>query len=208
MRKDNVRFLIPVIFASFKTQSCLIGQNYTQGAMKKFFLSSLLLPLFTFAQNQHPNEEISRKLDLILNKIASLEKRVSNLESDNKEVKQEVKVVAQTAEEAKKSIKAIPQEPEEKKSFLQNLGSQLKTQQTLDSGPWTQKSSWTEIRKNLSPIQVRKILGTPTKIKKSINPRIDQIYLYYGDLDADGEMEEGSVSFHRNRVMNFELPFN
>ena len=176
--------------------------------MNKFFLPSLLLPLFTFAQNQSSNEEISRKLDLILSKVASLEKRVSNLESDNKEVRQEVKVVAQSAEEAKKSIKAIPQEPEEKKSFLQNLGSQLKTQQTLDSGPWTQKSSWTEIRKNLSPIQVRKILGTPTKIKKSINPRIDQVYLYYGDLDADGETEEGSVSFHRNRVMNFESPFN
>jgi hypothetical protein len=46
------------------------------------------------------------------------------------------------------------------------------------------------------------------KIKKSINPRIDQVFLYYGDLDADGEMEEGSVSFHRNRVMNFESPFN
>ena len=89
--------------------------------MNKFFLPSLLLPLFTFAQNQPSNEEISRKLDLILSKVASLEKRVSNLESDNKEVRQEVKVVAQSAEEAKKSIKAIPQAPEEKKSFLQNL---------------------------------------------------------------------------------------
>jgi outer membrane murein-binding lipoprotein Lpp len=175
--------------------------------MKKFFLTSLLLPLFTFAQNQPSNEEISSKLDLILSKVASLEKRVSNLESDNKEVRQEVKVVAQSAEEAKKSIKAIPQVPEEKKSFLQNLGSQLKTQETLDSGAWTQKSSWTDIRKNLSPIQVRKLLGTPMKIKKSINPRIDQVFLYYGDLDADGKMEEGSVSFHRNRVMNYESPF-
>ena len=49
--------------------------------------------------------------------------------------------------------------------------------------------------------------GLPPKIKKSINPRIDQVYLYLGDLNADGEENEGSVTFYRDRVTSFISPF-
>ena len=35
----------------------------------------------------------------------------------------------------------------------------------------------------------------PTKIKNSLNPRIDQVYHYEGDLNADGTNEVGQVSF-------------
>ena len=162
---------------------------------------------FTWAQENQSFLVVEKKLDLILKKVTALEGRVSKLESSNIEVKQEVKEVAKSAEEAKKSIQSIPQAPEEKKSFLQNLGNQLKTQQTLESGPWTKASTWSGMRKNLSSLQVRKLLGNPTKIKKSINPRIDQLFIYSGDLDADGGEDQGFVSFYRNRVVNFESPF-
>jgi hypothetical protein len=165
-------------------------------------------PILAFAQAKISNYEISQKLDLILEKVAKLELRVVKLESSSVKVKQEVQEVAKSAAEAKQSLEAITQEPEEKKLFLQNLGNQLKTQQTLESGPWTQKSTWNEIRKNLSTLQVRKILGNPTKIKKSINPRIDQLFIYSGDLDADGENDQGSVSFYRNRLVDYKSPFN
>jgi len=175
--------------------------------MLKHLLTFSILPIFAFAQPQVTNEDISKKLDLILEKVADLELRVVKLESTSVEVKQEVQEVAKSAAEAKQSIQAIPQQPEEKKSFLQNLGNQLKTQQTLESGPWTQKSTWNEIRKNLSTLQVRKILGNPTKIKKSINPRVDQLFIYSGDLDADGENDQGIVSFYRNRLVDYQSPF-
>jgi outer membrane protein assembly factor BamE (lipoprotein component of BamABCDE complex) len=175
--------------------------------MLKHLLTFSILPFFAFAQAQTSNEDISQKLDLILQKMADLELRVVKLESSSVKVKQEVQEVAKSAAQARKSIQTIPQEPEEKKSFLQNLGNQLKTQQTLESGPWTQKSTWNEIRKNLSTLQVRKILGNPTKIKKSINPRVDQLFIYSGDLDADGENDQGIVSFYRYRLVDYQSPF-
>ena len=174
--------------------------------LKSIFLL-LAFPLLVFSQSQVTNDEISKKLDLILQKVSDLEQRVVKLESASVEVRQEVQDVAKSAEEAKKSIQSIPQEPEKKKSFLQSLGNQLKTQQTLESGPWTKASTWSGMRKNLSSLQVRKLLGNPTKIKKSINPRIDQIFIYSGDLDADGGEDQAIVNFYRNRVVNFESPF-
>ena len=177
--------------------------------MRKFFITIIIFvfPIVSYGQENTSIEDISKKLDLVLEKIENLEQRVSKLESSNAEVRKEVKQVAESAEEARKTVSNIPQNSEEKKSFLQKLGNQLKTQQTLESGPWTQKESWNQMRRNISAYQVRKILGTPSKIKKSINPRIDQVYLYLGDLNADGEDNEGSVTFYRDRVTSFISPF-
>ena len=177
--------------------------------MRKFFITITIsiFPIVNYGQENISIEDISKKLDLVLEKIEDLDQRVSKLESSNAEVRKEVKQVAESAEEARKTVSNIPQNSEEKKSFLQKLGNQLKTQQTLDSGPWTKKESWNQMRRNISAYQVRKILGTPSKIKKSINPRIDQVYLYLGDLNADGEENEGSVTFYRDRVTSFISPF-
>ena len=174
-----------------------------------FFLYFLITTIFLSQINAQDasNSILSKKLDLILQKIENLDERVTKLESSSIEVKKEVEEVAKSAEEAKKTISNIPNNTAEKKSFLQKLGNQLKTQQTLDSGPWTKKESWNQMRRNISAYQVRKILGTPSKIKKSINPRIDQVYLYLGDLNADGEENEGSVTFYRDRVTAFTTPF-
>ena len=176
--------------------------------MKVIIVKILLSTSILAAQNNVSNAELSKKLDLILQTVQDLDERVTKLESANVEVRKEVDQVAKSAEEAKKTSNSIPEVPEEKKSFLQKLGNQLKTQQTLDRGPWTKRESWREIRKNISAFQVRKILGNPTKIKKSINPRIDQTFQYIGDLNADGVMDKGTVSFHRDRVIDFESPFD
>jgi len=38
----------------------------------------------------------------------------------------------------------------------------------------------------MSNYEVRKVLGTPTRIKPSVKPNIEQVYIYTGDLTADG----------------------
>ena len=38
-------------------------------------------------------------------------------------------------------------------------------------------------------------------------PRIDQVYLYSGDLNADGKKEHGIVNFFRDRVVSYQSPF-
>ena len=67
----------------------------------KFLLSLSLLPVMLFSQDNVSNAELSRKLDLILGKLGGLEERVTKLETDNVEVKKEVKEVAKVRQRSK-----------------------------------------------------------------------------------------------------------
>ena len=165
-----------------------------------FIITPLSLLL---AEESVSNAELSRKLDIILGKVNSLEERVSILEGENLEVKKEIKEVAKSANE---SI-SIPEDQKEKSSFLENLRNQLRSDEAKSQGPWTRETTWKSMHRNLTAFQVRKLLGNPNKIKKSTNPRIDQVYLYMGDLDADGQEEVGTVNLLRDRVQSFESPF-
>ena len=162
-----------------------------------------------FAQNDVSNSDLSRKLDLILGKLGGLEERVTKLETDNAEVKKEVKEVAKSAKEAKTATEnlSIPKDEKEKESFFKRLKNEITAQEAKDSGPWAVKESWDQIRRNLTRVQVRRVLGNPHRVKLNINPRIDQVYHYDGDLDADGEEEKGIVNFYNDRVVSFESPF-
>ena len=179
--------------------------------MQKLLISLLcfILPVGLFAQESVSNAELSRKLDLILGKVGGLEERVGKLETDNKEVKKEVKQAAQSAREAKSATNSlqIPKDEKEKSSFFNNLKNQIYSQEARDSGPWAKKESWSGIRNNLTRFQVRKLLGDPHEVNQSLKPRIDQVYEYSGDLNADGEEEVGKVNFFRDRVVSFESPF-
>jgi outer membrane murein-binding lipoprotein Lpp len=179
--------------------------------MKMFSLSLLiLLSSSLMGEESVSNAELSRKLDLILGQVSGLEKRVSKLESENKAVKQEVKQVAQSAAEAKSATASlkIPVNEKEKASFYNQLKNEIYSQEAKDSGPWAKKESWSGIRNNLTRFQVRKALGDPHSIKLSLEPRIDQIYIYNGDLNADGKEEKGIVNFFRDRVVSFQPPSN
>jgi DNA mismatch repair ATPase MutS len=178
--------------------------------MHKLFFLSLILPFALNAQDNVSNADLSKKLDLILNKVGGLEQRVSRLESDNAEVKKEVKQVAKSAEEARTATEslAIPKGEKEKESFFNRLKNEISSQEAKDSGPWAKRASWDQIRKKLTRVQVRRILGNPHQVKININPRIDQVYLYEGDLNADGNEDTGIVNFYRDRVVSFTSPFS
>ena len=163
------------------------------------------------AQKAVSNADLARKLDLILLKVDSLEKRVDAIEG--KETKptsptpQPAPPVQAKQPKPVASPKAVPQDPDEKKSFFRKIKKELKIDEAQAAGPWTNPESWRQIRKNISSFQVRSTLGNPTQIKNSLNPRIEQIYRYEGDLDGDGVEDKGVVNFHRDRVVSFEPPF-
>ena len=175
----------------------------------KFLFCTLFSINFLSAQENVSNAELSRKLDLILGKLGGLEERVTKLETENVAVKKEVKEVAKSAKEAKTATEnlSIPKDEEEKKSFLNKLRIDLKSEEVKSRGAWTKKETWNEMRKNLTRFQVRKLLGNPNMIKGDLSPRIDQVYHYRGDLNADGEEESGSVNFYRDRVVSFTSPY-
>jgi len=162
-----------------------------------------------FADDSVSNADLNRKLDLILQKVNGLEERVSRLESDNVEVKKEVKEVVESAKEAKTVTQSlqIPQDEKEKKSFLNQLRFDLKSEEVKAKGAWSNPETWDMMKKNMTRFQVRKLLGNPNMIKGNLSPRIDQVYYYHGDLDADGKEEQAIVNFYRDRVLSFTPPF-
>ena len=154
------------------------------------------------------NAELGHKLDLILQKIDGLEQRVNKLENRDLQVKEELQKVSTMARTAKlDSALSVPQNEEEKKSFFSKLRLQLKSDEVKAKGAWTKKETWDQVNKNLSEFKIRKLLGNPNTIKSSLNPRIERVYHYQGDLNADGEEEIGQVNFFREKVVSFTSPF-
>ena len=154
------------------------------------------------------NAELGHKLDLVLQKIDGLEQRVNKLENRDLQVKEELKKVSTMARTAKlDSPLSVPQNEEEKKSFFSKLRLQLKSDEVKAKGAWTKKETWDQVNKNLSEFKIRKLLGNPNTIKSSLNPRIERVYHYQGDLNADGEEEIGQVNFFREKVVSFKSPF-
>ncbi len=170
-----------------------------------FFFSTILN-----AQDNVSNAELSKKLDLILGKLGGLEERVTKLETDNREVKKEIKEVAKSAKEAKTATEnlSIPKDEKEKKSYFNKLRIELESDYDREKGPWTQKDTWKQMKRNLTGHKVRMLLGNPSKIKRDLNPRIDQVYHYIGDLNADGTDENAKINFFRDRVVSFTSPFS
>ena len=170
-----------------------------------FFFSTILN-----AQDNVSNAELSKKLDLILGKLGGLEERVTKLETDNREIKKEIKEVAKSAKEAKTATEnlSIPKDEKEKKSFFNKLRIELESDYDREKGPWTQKDTWKQMKRNLTGHKVRMLLGNPSKIKRDLNPRIDQVYHYIGDLNADGTDENAKINFFRDRVVSFTSPFS
>ena len=183
--------------------------------MKNKFFASIILSCFAGAlsgQDAVSNADLSRKLDLILLKVDSLETRVNAIEGKNSKPTPPVPQPAHSVQPKQPAPvpapEVITQPPQEKNSFVQQIKKELKIDQAQAAGPWTNPESWRQIRRNISSFQVRNTLGNPTKIKNSLNPRIGQVYRYEGDLDGDGEEEKGVVNFHRDRVVSFESPFH
>ena len=153
----------------------------------------------------------STKTDLeLLQRIEALEKRMATLEKANSQTQQNLSLVEKKADDAKSASKSrivLPKDENEKKSFMSKLRIELKSEEAKSRGPWTKKETWTEMRRNLTEFKVRKLLGNPNQIKGSLNPRIERVYHYYGDIDADGFEEKGFVNFFKGKTVSFVTPF-
>ena len=146
----------------------------------------------------------------LLQRIEALEKRMATLEKANSQTQQNLSLVEKKADDAKSASESrisLPQNEKEKKSFMSKLRIELKSEEAKAKGPWTKKDTWDGMRRNLTEFKVRKLLGNPNSIKGSLNPRIERIYHYHGDIDADGIEEKGFVNFSNGKSVSFETPF-
>ena len=141
-------------------------------------------------------------------KIEGLEKRMSALEAENASLSSRVSELEKKERIEKKSDFAsiVPKNEIEKKKFFDTFRREIKSSEDQSRGPWTDAASWEKLRKRMSEYGVRQALGRPTRIKPSANPKIETIYFYIGDLNADGVDEEGYVNLKDKRVVSFKSP--
>ena len=141
-------------------------------------------------------------------RIEALEKRMSALEAENARLFSRLGELEKTERIEKKSdfSSIVPKNEIEKKKFFDTFRREIKSSEDQSRGPWTEPASWEKIRKRMSEYGVRQALGRPTRIKPSNNPKIETIYFYIGDLNADGVDEEGYVNLKDKRVISFKSP--
>jgi hypothetical protein len=91
--------------------------------MKSTIPLIFLLSTTLFSQENVSNADLSQEIGSYFRKLGGLEERVTKLESDNVEVKKEIKEVSKSAKEAKTATQnlSIPQDEKKKKSFFNKL---------------------------------------------------------------------------------------
>ena len=176
--------------------------------MHKYFFLIIFSSISVWGSDAVSNEELLAKIDFISTKVKLLEDRILSVEKQNDQLRKEIAKSTQTDDSKLTNLAQIlPSDPDQKKSFLDKLRFEINSNADKASGPWVNPENWKKIRKRMSYYEVRKVLGTPTRIKPSVKPNIEQIYYYSGDLNADGSEEEGTVNFSDKRVVSFESPF-
>lgn len=176
--------------------------------MHKYFFLIIFTSISVWGSDAVSNKELLVKIELISNRVKQLEQRIQSVEKENNQLRKEIVKSTQTNASKLTSVAQIlPSDPDQKKSFLDKLRFEINSNADKASGPWVNPENWKKMRKRMSYYEVRKVLGTPTRIKPSVKPNIEQIYYYSGDLNADGSQEEGTVNFSDKRVVSFESPF-
>jgi hypothetical protein len=176
--------------------------------MHKYFFLIIFSSISVWGSDAVSNKELLVKIELISNRVKQLERRIQSVEKENNQLRKEIVKSTQTDTSKLTSVAQIlPSDPDQKKSFLDKLRFEINSNADKASGPWVNPENWKKMRKRMSYYEVRKVLGTPTRIKPSVKPNIEQIYYYSGDLNADGSQEEGTVNFSDKRVVSFVSPF-
>ena len=176
--------------------------------MHKYFFLIIFSSISVWGSDAVSNKELLVKIELISNRVKQLEQRIQSVEKENNQLRKEIVKSTQTdASKLTDLAQILPSDPDQKKSFLDKLRFEINSNADKASGPWVNPENWEKMRKRMSYYEVRKVLGTPTRIKPSVKPNIEQIYYYSGDLNADGSQEEGTVNFSDKRVVSFESPF-
>lgn len=141
-------------------------------------------------------------------KFEAIEKRLAALEEENAQLKERISELEKggAKEIAKQLPGLIPEDETEKKAFFDRFRREFKSSQDQSLGPWTSPEPWTKIRKRMSEYSVREILGRPTRMRPSVKPYVEMVYLYTGDLNSDGVDEEGFVELKDKRVVSFKSP--
>ena len=189
-------FFIAMIITEFTSPQNLFHK--TAGNLKMSILAFIFLCSIS---------QLSAKEDTA-SQLEAIEKRLAALEKENAKLKERISELEKggAKEIAKQLPGLIPQDETEKKEFFDKFRREFKSSQDQARGPWTNPEPWTKIRKRMSEYSVRETLGRPTRMRPSVKPHVEVVYLYTGDLNSDGVDEEGYIELKDKRVVSFKSP--
>ena len=164
-------------------------------------LSILMLSSTSFAA-----DFAQATLDQVLAEIKSLNEKVSALEARLAKY-EEVSEVPNAVPQAADAYAASNPPPEgDKNKWYENLRIELRKAEVRANGDWVNPDAWDKLALKMKPEEVVAILGEPMDKKFSIRKDTDEILIYRGDLDGQGNTVKGEVRIYKGKVNKVLAP--
>jgi ABC-type multidrug transport system fused ATPase/permease subunit len=164
-------------------------------------LSILLLSSTLFAADVE-----QATLDQILAEIKSLNEKVSALEARLAKYEEVSEVPNAVPPAAVAYAAANPPPKGDKNKWYENLRIELRKAEVRASGDWVNPDAWDKLALKMKPEEVVAILGEPMDKKFSIRKDTDEIFIYRGDLDGQGNTVKGEVRIYKGKVNKILAP--
>lgn len=91
-------------------------------------------------------------------------------------------------------------------ALLEELSEKIYKDEEKNLFPWYNLNKWEQISLGMTPEDVLKFLGKPTKIEESLHKRIDFVYIYKGFRVPSKEEVEGFIWFYKNQAIEVQTP--
>ena len=164
-------------------------------------LSILMLSSTSFAA-----DFAQATLDQVLAEIKSLNEKVSALEARLAKY-EEVSEVPNAVPQAADAYAASNPPPEgDKNKWYENLRIELRKAEVRASGDWVNPDAWDKLALKMKPEEVVAILGEPMDKNFSIRKDTDEVLIYRGDLDGQGNTVKGEVRIYKGKVNKILAP--
>lgn len=161
----------------------------------------LLFSNFSFAADasQDTLNQILAEIKLLNEKVSALEARLAKYE--------EVSEVSNEIPQAAVAYAAANPPPKgDKNKWYENLRIELRKADVRASGDWVNPDAWDKLALKMKPEEVVAILGEPMDKKFSIRKDTDEIFIYKGDLDGQGNVIKGEVRIYKGKVNRIFAP--
>ncbi len=163
------------------------------------FLISFSNAIFAADVNQDTLDQILAEIKSLNEKVSALEARVAKYE--------EVAEASNTAPPAAVAYAASNPPPKgNKDKWYENLRIELRKADVRASGDWVNPDAWDKLALKMKPEEVVAILGEPMDKKFSIRKDTDEIFIYEGDLDGQGNTIKGEVRIYKGKVNRILAP--
>lgn len=165
-----------------------------------------ILAVLLFIAPSFATDATQATLDQILAEIKSLNEKVTALEARLAQYEGTAAESQSVPPAAVAYAASNPPPKGEKDKWYENLRIELRKADVRASGDWVNPDAWDQLELKMKPEEVVAILGEPMNTKFSIRKDTDEIFIYEGDLDGQGNVVKGEVRIYKGKVNKIVPP--